>query len=176
MRALDTHDTVTDGIKRSETLLGHDGMELVQVMNYVIDGIPMVYCGNELADTAKVNMFANRFYMGEYEVTDRTRKTTPESLRRQEIYKKLNGLRRECQVLQSGTMAWVENSMPEGVISFVRAYNGKKVLFAGNFLDVEAEVSFDIDIAGGKIILGNNCTMLEHGIRMSSRGYVMMEI
>lgn len=52
---------------------GHDGMEQIEVINYLLDGIPMVYCGNELADSANHSMFANRFHMGKYEVTDRRR-------------------------------------------------------------------------------------------------------
>jgi glycosidase len=48
LRDIDNHDTVTDWPARTETAAGHEGMEQIEVMNFIMDGIPMVYCGNEL--------------------------------------------------------------------------------------------------------------------------------
>ena len=72
IRDMENHDQVTDWPERIEILAGHDGMELIQVLNYAIAGIPMVYCGNELADSSHLNMFSNRFFPGEYEATNRS--------------------------------------------------------------------------------------------------------
>ena len=58
LRDIDNHDTVTDWLGRTETVCGHNGMEQIEVINYLIDGIPMVYAGNELACEAHLNMFA----------------------------------------------------------------------------------------------------------------------
>lgn len=176
VRALDNHDTVTDWPQRSEVLMGHDGMELVQVMNYVIDGVPMIYAGNELADTAKVNMFANRFYMGEYEVTDRSKKDTLESIRRQEIYKQLNGLRKNCDVITKGTMSWIENSKPESVISFVREYEGKKIVFIGNLSEVDVNVTLDVELNGGVSILENKCVVSGKDVELAAHGYIVIKL
>ena len=71
LRDMENHDTVTDWPHRVEEYFGHDCMEAVLATNYILDGVPMVYCGNELADTAKLSMFANRFHMGKFETTDR---------------------------------------------------------------------------------------------------------
>ena len=71
LRDMDNHDTVTDWPWRIEAHYGHDAMELILAANYTIDGVPMVYCGNELADTARLSMFANRFHPGKFEFTDR---------------------------------------------------------------------------------------------------------
>ena len=68
---MDSHDTVTDWPYRIEKHFGHDAMDMILTMNYTIAGVPMVYSGNELADTARLSMFANRFHRGTYETTDR---------------------------------------------------------------------------------------------------------
>ena len=89
LRDIDNHDTASDWEGRTETVATHDGMEQIEVLNYLIDGIPMIYAGNEIACEARHNMFANRFYRGNYEVTDRSAKSTPQAIRRQEIKKLL---------------------------------------------------------------------------------------
>lgn len=175
LRALETHDTVTDWT-RGETILGNYGMEMILVMNYTMDGIPMVYCGNELADTAKVNMFANRFHMGDYEVTDRSRKSVPESIRRQQILKRLNHLRQNSEIFIKGNTQWVENSKQKDVLSFERVYNGKKIVFVGNFRSYEVTVSIGMDISEKNIIMQNNCNLSEDGICMGEYGYLLVEL
>lgn len=132
MRDLDNHDTVTDLPARAEAAAGHDGMELATALNYTIDGIPMIYCGNELCDTARLNMFANRFYTGGYEFTDRSNRTEPHSIRRQMVLKRLNALRAESDVLCRGETVWLETGN-ENVIAFERRLGGDALMFIGNF-------------------------------------------
>lgn len=145
LRDIDNHDTVTDWRKgRTETLAGHDGMEQIEVINYLIDGIPMVYTGNELACDAKLNMFANRFYPGDYEFTDRNNKKSTESVRRQKVFSILNKIKSESDVLYTGKTVWIENSAPESVISFKRVLNDKEILFVGNAKKCEVDVKIDI--------------------------------
>ena len=174
LRALETHDTVTDW-PRAEALLGNAGMEMIQVMNCVMDGIPMVYCGNELADTAKVNMFANRFYKGEFEVTDRSRKHTEESLRRQMIFKTLSQLRQDCETIIKGSTNWVENSKPEDVLSFAREYEGKRIVFVGNFRDYEIDTTIETGANENDVLMKNNCTLTDNGLHMGRHGYILLE-
>ena len=146
LRDLDNHDTVTDWPARAEIAAGHDGVELAIVLNYTIDGVPMLYCGNELADTAKLSMFANRFYMGEFETTDRNKKGEGDSLRRQKVIKKLNQFRSENDVLVHGQTQWIPNSREDKVVSFVRCYAGECILFVGNFSSSECVV--DVQMPG----------------------------
>ncbi len=132
MRDIDNHDTVTDWEQRSEVLGGHDGMELAEVLTFLIDGIPMVYCGNELADTKRISMFANRFYMGDFEATDREDKTSEHSVRRQQIIKKLNNLRKTSETLARGVTRWFETENREQVVAFRRILNGEVYTVIGN--------------------------------------------
>ena len=160
LRDIDTHDTVTDWVGRTETVAGNDGMEQIFVINYLIDGIPMIYCGNELCCSAYLNMFANRFHPGKYEVTDREDKYSEKSLRRQEIFKTLNKMKNESDLLCYGSVEWLENDSKESVISFKRALDGNEIIFVGNAKNEETSVSTDM-ISGRKIILSNGSHKVE---------------
>ena len=155
MRDIDNHDTATDWPCRTEIAAGHDGMEQIEVINYLIDGIPMVYCGNELADTARHSMFANRFFMGDFEVSDRALLNGEESIRRQDIIKRLNLLKRESDILRYGDTVWLDNTAPEKVISFMRTYGDGKIVFIGNAKNEETvcRVDTDFGISDFKVML-----------------------
>lgn len=173
---IDNHDTVTDWPARTETVAGHDGMEQIEVINYLLDGIPMVYCGNELADSANHSMFANRFHMGKYEVTDRRGlEKLDYSIRRQEIMKKLNALKLESDILCYGSTVWVDNSAPEKVFSFSREYGGKKIVFIGNISCEKAAFRFNTE-SGGRALFTNGAEKISDGtIELEPRGYIVLE-
>ena len=159
LRDIDTHDTATDWVGRTESIAGNDGMEQIFVINYLIDGIPMVYCGNELCCTAHINMFANRFYPGEYEVTNREDKHSEKSVRRQEIFKILNKMKNDSDLLCYGSVEWLENTSPESVLSFRRELDGEEIIFVGNTKNTETQIDAD-KFLGRKCILSNG----EHNI------------
>ena len=142
LRDIDKHDTVTDWLGRTETVCGHNGMEQIEVINYLIDGIPMVYAGNELACEAELSMFANRFFPGRYEVTKRNDKYSDASKRRQEVIRILNKLKAEQDILYLGKTVWTETSMPNEVICFKRGLDGEEIMFIGN----AKSFAVDIDI------------------------------
>lgn len=142
LRDIDNHDTVTDWLGRTETVCGHNGMEQIEVINYLIDGIPMVYAGNELACEAELSMFANRFFPGRYEVTKRNDKYSDASKRRQEVIRILNKLKAEQDILYLGKTVWMETSMPNEVICFKRVLDGEEIMFIGN----AKSFAVDIDI------------------------------
>lgn len=173
---IDNHDTVTDWPARTETVAGHDGMEQIEVINYLLDGIPMVYCGNELADSANHSMFANRFHMGKYEVTDRRGlEKLDYSIRRQEIMKRLNALKLESDILCYGSTVWVDNSAPEKVFSFSREYGGKKIVFIGNISCEKAAFRFNTE-SGGRALFTNGAEKISDGtIELEPRGYIVLE-
>ena len=145
-------------------------------VNYLLDGIPMVYCGNELADSANHSMFANRFHMGKYEVTDRRGlEKLDYSIRRQEIMKRLNALKLESDILCYGSTVWVDNSAPEKVFSFSREYGGKKIVFIGNISCEKAAFRFNTE-PGGRALFTNGAEKISDGtIELEPRGYIVLE-
>ena len=176
LRDIDNHDTASDWNGRTETVAGHDGMEQIEVLNYLIDGIPMVYSGNEIACEARHNMFANRFFKGEYEVTDRKKKSTDAALRRQHIIKTLNGLKSTSEILDLGETVWLDTSAPDSVIAFKRAFNGKEITFIGNTKPTPCEISISDITSCKKALLFNGEHKIQHSsLSLAPREYVVFE-
>lgn len=173
LRSMDDHDTVTDWDERVENVAGHDGMELILTLTYLIDGVPMVYCGNELADTKRLSMFANRFFMGNFEVADREDKFSEASLRRQSVIKKLNTLRRESETLARGTTEWLDTEHSDKVVCFKRALNGEEITVIAN-LSREA-VTVTVPNIGGKVILESKSTRKGDKFILNPFGYSVLK-
>lgn len=173
LRSMDDHDTVTDWEERIEVIAGHNGMELILVLTYLIDGVPMVYCGNELADTKRLNMFANRFHMGEFEVTDRDDKTSEASVRRQQIIKKLNTLRKESATLALGETKWIETEKQESVIAFKRVLNGEVYYVLGNLSRNKAE--FVLPDVSGEVVMASKAERNGDRFAFEPFGYVVLK-
>jgi glycosidase len=173
MRDIDNHDTVTDWEQRSEVLGGHDGMELAEVLTFLIDGMPMVYCGNELADEKRISMFANRFHMGDFEVTDRDDKNSEASLRRQQIIKKLNSLRKQSVTLARGETKWIDNEKKEAIVSFKRVLNGEVYYVLGNMS--RNEVSVTLSGISGEVIMESKMERNGDNFNFEPFGYMVLK-
>lgn len=169
LRDMDNHDTVTDWPYRIEEHFGHDCMELILAINYTIDGIPMVYCGNELADTTRHSMFANRFHRGIYEVADR--KATGEHVdRRKEIIKTLNAMRCNDASLKNGRTEWIKTNLPS-VLSFRRIGETDEITFIGNF----SEEEYSVPAQAGELLLSNHYAVHQENAVLSAYGYAIIK-
>lgn len=173
MRDIDNHDTVTDWNERSENLAGHDGMELGLVLTYLIDGMPMVYCGNELADTKRLSMFANRFYMGDFEVTDRDDKSSEASLRRQQVIKQLNTLRKTSETLARGTTEWIETERCASIVAFKRVLNNEVYTVIGNMSRDSQSVT--VCGADAEIVMANKAKRNGNEFGFEPFGYIILK-
>ena len=167
---MDSHDTVTDWPYRIEKHFGHDAMDMILTMNYTIAGVPMVYSGNELADTARLSMFANRFYRGTYETTDR-RAQGDAVEKRKSLIKKLNALKYEKTVMQGGKTEWLDIE-PDYVLAFRRVLGDKSLLFVGNFSTEATEVSIETN---GDVLLFNGADVSDGKVNLSKYGYAVWE-
>lgn len=174
LRSIDDHDTVTDRPSRTEIVAGHDGMEQIEVINYLMDGIPMVYCGNELADSTNINMFANRFHMGRYEATDRSIAAEPASIRRQELMIKLNTLKGESDILRYGETHWLPNSKDDKVISFCRKLGEQSILFIGNAERENVTATIEADISGSVMFFHNASIENTNNVKLEPYGYLVL--
>lgn len=142
LRDMDNHDTVTDWPYRIEYHFGHRAMDLILATNYTIDGVPMVYCGNELADTARLSMFANRFHPGVFEFTER-KVNSPESERRKELVAFLNRIKSELRPLYEGATRWISTENDK-VIAFTRYTEAESITFYGNFSAEAIEIKCNL--------------------------------
>lgn len=173
MRDIDNHDTVTDWPERTEIAAGHDGMEQIEVINYIMDGVPMVYCGNEIADTAYLSMFANRFFPGRFEVTDWSGSDQPYAQRRQQVMRRLNALKAEHESLLHGETRWLDTDQPDRVIAFQRVYGEEGWTFVGNASAEPCTVNVPLS---GSMVLTNGAEWSEDNekLQLGARKYVLM--
>lgn len=172
LRDMDNHDTVTDWPMRAETLVGHAGMDLVQVLNYAIDGIPMVYCGNELGDETELNMFANRYHPGRFHATDRSAAAQPYAVQRTTLMHRLNQWKRESDVLRYGETQWIGNDMPEQVICFRRVWQGKQIFMMANLSAISCLVTPQ-EAPKGSVLFESGCREENGVFRLASWGYII---
>lgn len=169
MHDIDNHDTVTDWRERTEVTAGHDGTEMLLVVTMLIDGLPMIYCGNELADTTKINMFANRFHKGIFTATDREAlKETPAAKRREEIIKALNGLRSESDCLAYGGTEWLPSD--ENTVAFKRTYETQQITVIACFENTDFETD-----GFGEMIMSNNAELTGSGLKLRKYGYAVFK-
>lgn len=178
LRDMENHDTTTDWPDRIENLVGHDGMDLIQTLNYTMDGIPMVYCGNELADQARINMFANRFYSGRYSMTDRSQKAkaTPAAQSRQALMRQLNQLRKEDPRYSCGKTVWLETDKPDDVIAVCRGHEGKHIWFVGNARKEPTVVTLNeaVPLTGERTIARGGEQVDSHTFKLEPYGFVII--
>ncbi len=173
LRDMDNHDTVTDWPERAEKRAGHDGMEAIMVLNYCMPGIPMVYCGNELADTTYMSMFANRFHMGKFSVTDRAALShTDAGKRRMEVVTKLNALLAAHDGIHGVDMEWLDNDCADKVISFRRKGETKTAVLYCNLFPEEVVVKTD---GTGETLLSHHAAMTGDILRLGAYGYLLLE-
>lgn len=107
---------------------------------------------------------AFRFYRGNYEVTDRSAKSTPQAIRRQEIIKALNAIKNESDILCYGETAWIDTSANESIIAFKRTLNDEKIIFIGNAKNSDCEIDVKDFYCGQKIFLCNGKHIIENNI------------
>lgn len=121
MRFSDDHDE-----KRAIVRFGEKGALAASALVFTMDGVPVLYNGMEVGDTAESTapaLFENLPVF--WQISERR----PNFLR---FYKQLIGLRRAHPALQQGDTEWVENGAPDRVLTFFRRGGGEEYFVAIN--------------------------------------------
>lgn len=90
-------------------------LEAFLALIYTLPGVPMLFNGNEIADTAEQNMFSNRFY-GKRAGIDWSGLLRPAGQRRLALVKKLNALRAEYPQLATAELEFCQ--APIGILLY----------------------------------------------------------
>ena len=178
LRDMDNHDTVTDWPGRIETMAGHTGMDLILALNYAIDGVPMVYTGNEIADEAVLSMFANRFHPGKFDATDRSpaHKREPAAERRAALVRQLNALRRGDDIFSRGEVTWIDSDAPDAVIAFRRTLGERRAWFAANLRNEPVSVRIAEPFSGsfGNALVSGAEMPAEDRLSFAPHGFILI--
>ena len=140
----ENHDIATDARPRCEKKYGTPAVDQILVWMFTLDGVPMLFTGNELADAdERHSMFGNT-------PMDWTQLEHEPGKSRHALVKRLAELRREHPALTAVNgidgLTWLDTSAPDKVSAFVRRGRGETVLVVQNWTagETSCEVSFDV--------------------------------
>ncbi|MDD4191698.1 MAG: alpha-amylase family glycosyl hydrolase [Mangrovibacterium sp.] len=126
IRFIDTHDIANDGWhNRIEKVWGFAGVNAALLMNFTLDGVPFLYNGQEIADTARHSIFGRA-------PINWVNAETFEGQSRFVFCQKLCKLRIAEKAFSSGKLKWLDNDQPQSILSYMRSLNDEHVLIIIN--------------------------------------------
>ena len=129
---MDNHDTASDSyMDRLEHVLGTSAVEASIVLESTYPGISFLWNGYEFCDNAENCMFSNRYH-GKRSAINWSMAFTKEGMERLAFIKNINAIRHESDAIENGTTQWIENSVPEHVITFERVSKKQRLIVAVN--------------------------------------------
>jgi glycosidase len=137
LRFSDNHDE-----KRAIARFGEPAALAAQALVFTLDGIPLVYNGMEVGDTAE---------SGGPALTERLPIFWPIAERRPEFpafYRAMAALRQAHPALRQGETVWLDNAAPARVVTFLRRAAGEEVLVVVNLSSQPVEARVEIPAGG----------------------------
>ena len=134
IRFIDNHDIANDDYnKRIEKAWGSRRVHAALVALFTLDGVPMIYNGQEAADTARHSIFGRS-------PIDWASGETLKGKTRYAFCRKLCKMRHAEQVLTQGEVVWLGNDQPDSVLSFLRRTPDDEILSVLNLSNREFEI------------------------------------
>lgn len=121
MRISDDHDET-----RAVVRLGERGALAAQAIVFTLDGIPLVYNGMEVGDSAESGAPA---LFEKVPITWGIYQRRPYFPR---FYTRMIALRKSSEALRRGNLQWLENSEAERLVTFMRSSDGERFVVAIN--------------------------------------------
>ncbi len=134
----DNHDW-----RRAVVEFGERGAFATSVLHFTMDGIPMLYNGQEIADRVPTHWLAKAPIQWEEPGTAGDGKALKETL---EQYKRLLKARATHPEMTSGELIWINNSEPDSVLSYLRKKGNDEVLVILNLSNRKVNVSIDLPV------------------------------
>ncbi|HUT94339.1 MAG TPA: alpha-amylase family glycosyl hydrolase [Thermoguttaceae bacterium] len=138
IRFIDNHDIANDAWNnRIEKAWGARHVHAALVLIFTLDGVPFLYNGQEVADTARHSIFGRS-------PIDWASGDTPAGKARFAFCKKLCAMRHAERALTHGEVVWLDTDQPDSVASFLRRTPGEAVLSVVNLSNraVKVRVTF----------------------------------
>ena len=166
IRFIDNHDIANDSYdNRIEKAWGTRRVNATLVALFTLDGVPMLYNGQEVADTARHSIFGRL-------PIDWASGDKPAGQARQAFCKKLCAMRHAERALTHGTVAWLDNDRPDAVLSFLRRIEDQQILTVVNLNDRPLRVAVKVAAADFKPLLSEGMTGdAQSGFALSAYGY-----
>jgi cyclomaltodextrinase / maltogenic alpha-amylase / neopullulanase len=140
----DNHDH-----NRANVVFGEKAALATSVLNFTLDGIPMLYNGEEVGDSTapqQQSHVAIRWDIWKPETQRRTSIAGQQNAKLR-VYKQLIQTRRDEAALTSGDVNWVNNSNQDGVVSFIRKKGNEEILVLINLTNRITRIQVDVPAA-----------------------------
>ena len=140
----ENHDIATDARPRREKAWGHDAIDQVLVWMFTLDGVPLLFTGNEIADADERHSMFGKTPMDWSQLAREPGKS------RHAFVKRLAALRREhpafTDVNGSDGLTWLDTTAEDAVTAFVRRNGSETILVVQNWTrkPVKCTVSFAV--------------------------------
>ena len=122
---------------------GKRGAMAASILNFTLDGIPFIYNGQEVDDTAATSWRRPRpINWTERRPNANEKQTEPT----RDQYKKLFAMRAAEPALTSGDLIWINNTQPTSVLSFLRTKGDSEVLVIVNLSNRQLHVTLDLPV------------------------------
>ncbi len=135
----DNHDW-----RRPVLEFGEEGSLACSILNFTLDGIPLVYNGQEIGDPSLTHWSSSApiHWLDDPQAAvngDRRSATLAD-------YKKLFEMRAKHEEFTSGELIWIDNSEPDSVLSFLRKKNTGEILVILNLSNRKLHVTVDLPV------------------------------
>lgn len=135
VRFIDNHDFANDDYEnRVEKKWGTQRVDAALVSLFTLDGVPLLYNGQEVADTARHSIYARL-------PVDWANGETAVGRARFALCQKLSAMRRAEAALTQGEVVWLDNDAPAAVLSYLRTAGNEKILAVVNLTGQPVNVS-----------------------------------
>ena len=140
LRAFETHDYANDHYEnRPDKILPTKAVDCAHLINALLDGIPFIYNGNEIADGNRHSIWGNR-YFGQFCI-DWSKAETSDGKERLKFIKDAISLRKNNPWLFDAKTTWLDNSAPHSCATFLRQYGENSLLLIANLRGNDVEVT-----------------------------------
>jgi len=166
IRYFDNHDISNDDWhNRKDKSWGFDACNAVFVHLFTLNGIPFIYNGQEIADTARHSIFGKAPIAW-------NRSNTYAGQIRFKFLQTLCDLYKNEQALIKGEVIWLDNNHPESVLSYLRKVGEEQILTIVNLSNYPVSLKIDSSEYIKKNIFK---TLLEKGVMSGSikNGFVL---
>lgn len=162
LRFTTNHDESAWDATPVELFGGVKGAQAAMVATSLLPGVPLVYNGQEVADTTRLGLFEKMNVRWD---------TNPEM---RQFYAGLLAFRAESLTIRRGTITFLAHPAQDDVLMFLREYDGEHLLVAVNARDREVVVTLPGEASGKEwqTVWGSG-HLLAHGV-MPRYGYTVL--
>jgi len=138
IRFIDNHDIANDAYdNRLDKAWGTARVNATLVALFTLDGVPFLYNGQEVADTARHSIFGRL-------PIDWASGETPTGQARFAFCQQLCEMRHAERALTHGSLEWLDNDAPDAVLSFLRTLDNEQILTVVNLKGQQARVQIAV--------------------------------